>query len=167
MKKIVLIGSGGSGKSTLARQLSDKLNIKVYHLDSLFWRPNWESVSKEEQREIQYELMQKKEWIIDGNYSGTMDLRLQACDTIIFLDFKRTICIYRALKRIWQYRNKTRQDRAEGCQERFELDFFKWIWNYPKMNKPDIENKLKQLSKEKQIIILKSSKEVDKFFKRI
>ncbi len=44
MKKIILIGSGGSGKSTLARQLGNKLNIKVHHLDALFWKPNWEGV---------------------------------------------------------------------------------------------------------------------------
>lgn len=121
---------------------------------------------KKKQREIQHELIQKEEWIIDGNYSATMDLRLQACDTIIFLDIKRTICIYRALKRIWQYRNKTRLDRAEGCQERFELDFLKWIWNYPTMNKPEIEKRLKQLSKEKQVIILKKPKEVQRLLDR-
>ncbi len=53
MKKIILIGSGGSGKSTLAKQLGNKLNIKVHHLDALFWKANWEGVPREEQRKVQ------------------------------------------------------------------------------------------------------------------
>ncbi len=91
MKKIMLIGSGGSGKSTLARQLGNILNIQVYHLDAIFWKPNWEGVSKEEQISIQTDLVKKDEWLIDGNYGGTLDIRMDAADTIIFLDINRTI----------------------------------------------------------------------------
>lgn len=87
----MLIGSGGSGKSTLARQLGNILNIQVYHLDAIFWKPNWEGVSKEEQISIQTDLVKKDEWLIDGNYGGTLDIRMDAADTIIFLDINRTI----------------------------------------------------------------------------
>jgi len=110
MKKIVLIGSGGSGKSTLARKLGEKLKINVYHLDALFWKPNWISVPKDEQIKVQNDLVKTEGWIIDGNYGGTMDIRLNAADTIIFLDTPRTICVYRAFKRLLKYRNKTRPD---------------------------------------------------------
>ncbi|WLR55568.1 DNA topology modulation protein [Mesobacillus subterraneus] len=167
MKKIVLIGSGGSGKSTLARQLGEKLKINVYHLDALFWKPNWVGVPKDEQRKVQNDLVNKEEWIIDGNYGGTIDIWLNAADTIIFLDINRTICVYRAFKRMVQYRNKTRPDMGEGCEERFDLDFFKWIWNYPKTKRPEILKRLHQLSKEKQVIILKSPKEVRQFFEKV
>ncbi|WP_210365410.1 DNA topology modulation protein [Bacillus sp. REN3] len=167
MKKIVLIGSGGSGKSTLARQLGEKLKINVYHLDALFWKPNWVGVPKDEQRKVQNDLVNKEEWIIDGNYGGTIHIRLNAADTIIFLDINRTICVYRAFKRMVQYRNKTRPDMGEGCEERFDLDFFKWIWNYPKTKRPEILKRLHQLSKEKQVIILKSPKEVRQFFEKV
>lgn len=167
MNKIILIGSGGSGKSTLAKQLGDKLNIKVHHLDALFWKPNWEGVSKEEQRTVQNELIKEENWIIDGNYGGTMDIRLKAADTIIFLDIHRTICVYRAFKRVIQYRNKTRPDMGAGCEERFDLPFFKWIWEYPKAKRPTILKGLEQLPKEKKVIILKSPNEVREFLKRI
>ncbi|WP_062105600.1 DNA topology modulation protein [Bacillus niameyensis] len=167
MKKIVLIGSGGSGKSTLARQLGKKLKIKIYHLDALFWKPNWVGVPIEEQIKVQNDLVKKEEWIIDGNYGGTMDIRLDAADTIIFLDMPRIICVYRAFKRILQYRNKTRPDVGEGCEERFSFEFFKWIWNYPKTKKPKILEKLEQQSNEKEIIILKSAKEVKDFLEKV
>lgn len=169
MKKIVLIGSGGSGKSTLAKQLGKKLKINVYHLDALFWKPNWVGVPKDEQRMIQKDLVKRQEWIIDGNYGGTMEIRLNAADTIIFLDISRTICVYRAFKRILKYRNKTRPDMGEDCEERFDLDFFRWIWNYPKTKKPGILKSLEQLSKDKykQVIVLKSPAEVKKFIERV
>src|SRR5699024_2571383 len=167
MKKIILIGSGGSGKSTLARQLGAKLKLKVYHLDALFWKPNWVGVPKNKQRKIQNELVKNETWIIDGNYGGTMDIRLNAADTIIFLDVHRTICVYRVFKRMLQYRNKTRPDMGEGCEERLDFGFLKWVWNYPKTKRPNILKKLEQLSTEKQIIILKSPKQIQKFIEKV
>ncbi|MBJ8071148.1 DNA topology modulation protein [Bacillus cereus] len=167
MKKIILIGSGGSGKSTLAKQLGNKLKIQVYHLDALFWKSNWVGVPREEQRTVQNDLIKEEKWIIDGNYGGTMDIRINAADTIIFLDIHRTICVYRAFKRIVQYRNKTRPDMGAGCEERFDLQFFKWIWEYPKTKRPAILKRIDQLNKDKRVIILKTPSEVQRFLKEV
>lgn len=81
MKKIMLIGSGGAGKSTLARKIGQILAIEVTHLDTLMWRSNWEIIDRNEQMDIQQKLVRKDEWIIDGNYGGTMDIRLREADT--------------------------------------------------------------------------------------
>lgn len=167
MKKIVIIGSGGSGKSTLARQLGKKLKRKVYHLDALFWKPNWVGVPKEEQKKVQNDLVKEEEWIIDGNYGGTMEIRLNAADTIIFLDIPRTICVFRAFKRMLQYRNTTRPDMGEGCEERLSFEFIKWIWEYPNTKRPKILEILEQLSKDKEVIILKSPKDVQHFLEKV
>src|SRR5699024_11131736 len=116
---------------------------------------------------IQTELVNKEEWIIDGNYGGTIDIRLQAADTIIFLDIPRTICVYRAFKRMIQYRNKTRPDMGKDCNERLDINFLKWIWQYPKTKRPDIVKKLEGLSTEKQIIILQTPKQIQQFIENI
>lgn len=166
MKRIVTIGSGGAGKSTFARQLSEKLNIEVYHLDAILWKPNWVGTPRDEQKRIQYELVEKESWIIDGNYGGTLDIRLNTADTIILLDIHRVICLYRAIKRTFQYRNKTRPDMAEGCEERFDLEFLKWIWKFPKTRRTSILEMLEEISEEKNVIILSSPKEVKRFIER-
>ncbi|WP_010093158.1 DNA topology modulation protein [Ornithinibacillus scapharcae] len=163
MNKIMLIGSGGAGKSTLAKEIGQKLNIPVYHLDSFLWKANWEAVTRENQIKIQNDLIQEKEWIIDGNYGGTMDIRLKAADTIIYLDVNRIICVYRAFKRMLKYRNKQRPDMAVGCEEKIDFGFLKWIWNYPKTKRPETINKLNQLKNDKTIIILHSPKEIKQF----
>lgn len=166
-RRIMIIGSGGAGKSTLAKELGRKLNIKVHHLDTLLWEPNWNQVSREKQKLIQEEIVQKEEWIIDGNYSGTMDIRIQAADTIIFLDIHRIICVYRAIKRFFQYRKKNRPDMVEGNKERFDLDFYKWIWNYPTKKRPSILKNLNRLKEDKEVIILSSPKEVRHFLESL
>lgn len=159
----MLIGSGGAGKSTLARRLGENLHIEVIHLDTLMWRPGWQFVEKVEQIQIQRKLVQKDEWIIDGNYSSTFDIRLDRADTIIFLNYSRYLCLYRALKRMVHYRNKTRPDMVEGNDERLDVNFLKWIWNYPNKIKPKVMDKLSQLPKEKEVIILNNPKEAENF----
>ncbi|WP_102027686.1 DNA topology modulation protein [Salirhabdus sp. Marseille-P4669] len=163
MKKIALIGSGGSGKSTFSKQLGAKFHIKVWHLDQLLWKSNWTPTSREEQIQIQKELVKEEEWIIDGNYNSTLDIRLEAADTILFFDLPRTVCVYRVLKRMIKYRNQTRPDMAEGCREKLDFHFLKWIWNFPKSKRPNLLRKLERLSKEKKVIIFKSSKDVKRF----
>ncbi|MFB5677742.1 DNA topology modulation protein [Paenibacillus terreus] len=167
MKKIILIGSGGSGKSTLAQKLGEILFIEVYHLDAIFWKPGWIATPKEEQKAVQKELTSRKSWIIDGNYGSTMDIRLQAADTIIFLDLSKWVCLYRVLKRRFQYRNKKREDMGEGCEERIDFRFLRWVWEYPEKHKPQILEKLNRLSKEKEIIILKSRNDVQELLERV
>jgi len=164
INKIILIGSGGSGKSTLARRMGEKLNIEVHHLDLLFWKPGWVGVPKDEQRKIQKDLVEKGQWIIDGNYGGTMDIRLRAADTIIFIDMPRLLCVYRVFKRWFQYRNQTRPDMGAGT-EKVRLEFLKWVWNYPKKKKPQILEKLEELSDEKTLSFLDHHEEFVNFFK--
>ena len=91
MDKIVIIGSSGSGKSTLAARLGPILNLPVYHLDRLFWRPGWQETPRDEWRMLQQKLCAEPQWIIDGNYSGTLDVRLAACDTVIWLDLPTVV----------------------------------------------------------------------------
>ncbi len=65
---------------------------------------------------------------MDGNFSGTLEMRIAACDTVFFLDLPRTICVWRAVKRFFIYKKNTRPDMGEGCDEHFDLKFLKWIW---------------------------------------
>ena len=166
MRKIILIGSGGSGKSTLARAMGEKLGYPVNHLDTLLWRPNWEAVSREEQRQIQQTLISRDTWIIDGNYGGTLDLRIDAADTIIFLDLPRTLCLYRALKRTWLYRKTGRPDMAADCPEKLSFDFLKWIWRFPIDKRPKILSTLTATS-DKQVIHLTSRRAVKQFLQSL
>lgn len=165
MKKILVIGSPGAGKSTFAKRLHEAANLPVIHLDQLYWKPNWvETLDKEEWREKVEDVLRGGEWIIDGNYSGTLEMRLKKCDTVIYLDFPRTICTWRVFKRTLIYQNKTRPDMAKGCTEKFDWAFIKWTWAYPTRSKPNVEEILKRFGSEKAMIRLESNREVENFF---
>ena len=164
MKKVLVIGSGGAGKSTFARRLGEKTGLEVIHLDQLYWKPNWVETPKDEWQEIVKEIIEGDEWILDGNFGSTMEMRIEACDTVIFLEMPRFVRVYRIFKRVAKYRNKTRPDMAKGCNEKFDFKFFGWIWNFEQITKPRIEKLLDKFQNEKTIIPLKSKREVENFF---
>ena len=163
--KIMIIGSAGSGKSTLARQLGIRTGLPVIHLDKEFWQSGWIMTPREEWIEKQNRLLTGDEWIVDGNYGGTMDVRLERADSVIFLDFNRMICLYGILKRWLLHIGKTRPDMPEGCPEKIDMEFIKWVWDFPKRSRPHIVERLEQ-HKEEAVIIMKNRKEVRRFLEQ-
>ncbi len=163
MKKVVIIGSGGSGKSTLAEKLGKILKLPVYHLDQLFWQPGWVETPRAEWIALQTRLCSQQAWIIDGNYGSTQALRLKACDTVIFLDFPRAVCILRVIKRYILNYGQTRPDMGPDCKEKLDLKFLKWLWDYPKTQRPGILQNLERFKAEKNIVILRSNRDVNAF----
>ncbi len=131
MQRVLVIGPCGAGKSTLATSLGDKLGLPVYHMDQLNWRPGWVESSKDEILERLAGIISTDRWLIDGTYGGTLGVRLERADTVIYLDYPIRLCIARLLRRIWTYRGRTRPDMTEGCPERFDLGFLIYLlrWN--------------------------------------
>lgn len=160
------MGSSGSGKSTLARRLGELLDIEVIHLDSYYWQPNWVATPEGEWAKKVRELLERERWVMDGNYPNSLGLRIGYADTVIFLDQNRWICLWRCIRRFAIHRGENRSELAEGCNEKIDLDFLKWILNYPRDVKPEIERVL-QGNLEKQVVWLKSSKEVTGFLAQI
>jgi adenylate kinase family enzyme len=163
MRKVLVIGPGGAGKSTLANRLGELLDIEVLHLDKFYWQPGWIEMPKPEWLKTVEDLLRRDAWIMDGNYSGSLDVRVKACDTVIFLDMARTLCLWRVFKRALTYRNQSRPDMAEGCPERLTLEFILWIWNYPNRTRPKILRMLESNAKEKRIVWLRSQSDVKSF----
>lgn len=128
MKRILVAGvSAGAGKSTFARKLGEKSGIPVHHLDSYYWKAGWIESEQGEFRAVQKELVEEESWIIEGNYTGTFDIRLPKADTFIYLEVPLAVCIYRVLKRWLTNMGRTRPDMAEGCPEKMDLAFLKFI----------------------------------------
>ena len=132
MHRLLVIGPCGAGKSTVSRKLSNLLDVPLFHLDKLHWRPGWVEGSKDELRQDLAPIIAQDRWLIDGNYGSTMDMRLTRADTVIYLDYPIPLCFWRAFTRVWQFRGQTRPDMTEGCPERFDLEFFHYIamWNW-------------------------------------
>jgi adenylate kinase family enzyme len=167
MRKIMVIGSGGAGKSTLARQLGEITGIEVIHLDRIFWKPNWTESGRDVFLDVQRTITAGNAWIIDGNYSGTMDIRLKEADTVIYLDYPTAVCLYRAIKRFLLNRGRTRIDMAEGCTEKIDKEFITWIWNFRRNSRPELLEKLAAVREEKNIVILSGPSGSKRFLKMV
>ena len=144
MRRVVILGCPGSGKSTLSRKLGEKLGLPVVHLDKLNWREGWVNVSREEFDRLLAEVLRKEDWIIDGNYSRTIPARLERCDTAVFLDYPRSLCLWGVLKRVLKGHGRTRSDMGPGCPERLDREFIRYVWAFRRTQRDKIVRLLEE-----------------------
>jgi adenylate kinase family enzyme len=157
MKKIIVIGCPGAGKSSFARRLRDETGLSLYHLDLIWHKPDKTTVTREEFDLKLSEIMKGERWIIDGNYSRTLEARLCECDTVFLLDMPLSVCLKGAESRI----GKKRED-LPWIEEEFDEEFKEWIINFGKDKMPSIYSLLEK-HKDKNIIIFRSHSEVNAY----
>jgi adenylate kinase family enzyme len=153
-KRIMIIGSCGSGKTTLAIQLSKILKLPIIHLDKEYWKPGWVEPLKNEWEDKQNKLVLNDSWIIDGNYGGTFDIRFRRANTVIFLDYNKYVCLYRIIKRWIKNIGKKRADMADGCLEKIDIQFIKFVWEFPKNSRYKIIGKIDEYKDINKIILI-------------
>ncbi len=126
--KIAVIGYSGAGKSTLAGRLGARFGLPVLHLDKLHFAPGWVERADEEMRADLRAFLKNENWIIDGNYTRICSKeRYEAADLIVMMDLGRIFCFCSALRRYFKYRGTTRGSVAEGCPEKMDREFIRWL----------------------------------------
>lgn len=148
-QRILVLGSGGSGKSTLSRRLGDRLGLPVIHLDIHYWSHGWKPTPEADWRTRVQQLVQGARWVMDGNYSSSLALRLARCDAAVFLDVPRSVCVRSVLARWLRYRFAQRPDLPEGCPEQLDPEFLSWVWNFPERSRPKV---LAELERARQTV---------------
>lgn len=159
MKRVIVIGCPGSGKSTFSRALRDKTGLPLYYLDMMYWNADKTVVEKSIFLDRLSAVLKREEWITDGNYSSTMEMRLIACDTVIFLDYPLEVC----LSGIRERRGKPRPDMP-WIEEAEDEEFLAFVRDYHEKQRPVVFELLRKYP-EKEIIIFKDRKEAEAFLK--
>lgn len=170
MNRIMIIGFSGCGKSTLARRLGRILDIEPTHMDALHWLPNWVESTDEYKTERLLPILERERWIIEGSYRRILwRERADGADTVIFLDFNRFLCLWRVIKRRIMYNGKTRPDMGEGCPEKLDFEFLKWVlWDGRKKRKKNYEFlEFLKNEKHKEVYIFRRSKDLERFLQNI
>ncbi len=161
--RILVIGCSGAGKSTLARRLAGKLGLPLIHLDAAYWLPGWQEPPRDVWRRTVADLVAADQWVMDGNYSGTFDLRMPRADMVVFLDLPRLVCLRGILWRPLRYWGKQRPDMGPGCIERYDWPFVQYVWGFRDTQRPKILQAIKTLGETAELVHLRSRAEVKAF----
>jgi len=167
MERILVIGCPGSGKTTLSRVLGEKLGLPVVHLDKIFWSPgNWEHLENDAFDKALLAELENNRWIIEGNFDRTLPMRLERCDTVIWLDYSRWVCLFGWFKRMICNWGKVRPDMAPGCVERYDQEFAEFIWNFNRDKQSRYETLFAD-NPDKHLFRLKSRRQVRIFLENL
>ena len=157
MKKIIVIGCPGSGKSRFSKSLSVALKIPVYHLDMMFWNEDKSFVERSVLIKRISEVLKKEEWIIDGNYNSTLDMRFEKCDTVFFLDLPTDVC----LDGVRERRGKPRDDMP-WIETEEDVEFTEYVKTFNIHSRPKILELIKEYS-DKEVFTFITRREVDEY----
>ena len=158
MKKVIVIGCPGSGKTTFAEKLNKRMGLPLFYLDAIWHKPDRTHISREEYDERLAEILELEEWIIDGNYSRTLEVRMQACDTIFLFDLPTEVCIQGATDRL----GKARYD-VPWIDTELDPKFKQEIEEFPEKTLPRIYELLEKYKENRQVVIFKSRMQADEY----
>ncbi|MFG3643564.1 topology modulation protein [Micromonospora sp. NPDC047762] len=165
MDRIAIIGCGGSGKSTVARQLARVLDVPLTHLDATYYDQHWKPLQQDEFAAQQEKIVAGERWIIEGNYAGTLPIRLAAADTVIFLDLPATTCLWGIAQRRWRYRGG--QHHQDGVYDRITWNFVRYVLSYRRTMRPRVQNLLREHGPHVRLITLTSRRQAAHLIKRV
>ena len=159
MNKVIIIGCPGSGKTTFAEKLQKCTGLPLYYLDAIWHKPDKTHIPREEFDQRITEIFSEEKWIIDGNYGSTMQLRLEKCDTVFFLDYPLDICLAGVRERA----GKPRSDMPwTEDPEHEDEEFISFIKSYNSKSRPVITELLGKYPN-KNIVIFKQRSDADEF----
>ena len=162
VERLMIVGPSGAGKSTLSRDLMPLLELPVIHLDQGFWKEGWVPSELDEwDRRLETIMSEQERWIMDGNYGSSFHLRMPRAQVIVFLDYPPRVYRFRVLKRIWTYHGKVRPDLSEGCPEKLDWEFLRWVWGFHRSDRPKILRALKRYVQQQVVFWLRHPSERD------
>ena len=160
-RRVMIIGPCGAGKSTASHEIARLFDLPLFHMDRLNWKPGWVESETEELRARVAEVAAQDLWVIEGNYGGTMELRLPRADIVLYLDFPIPLCLLRIVRRYIQFRGRSRPDLSEGCDERLDPAFLWYVARWNSGPRPRTEAKL--AGYEDKIVRLTSPRQLDQW----
>lgn len=161
--RLLVIGNSGAGKSTFATRLAARTSHRLIHLDQEFWLPGWQLPKREAWRAKVASLAAEPRWIMEGNFSSSLDLRLPRANAVVWFDYSRFVCLARVLKRSWASYGRVRPDMAPGCPERFDASFLQYVWTFNRSERPKILQALATYGSHQHPVVFRRDGDVSRF----
>jgi len=165
MERVAIIGCGGSGKSHLARQLAERLELPITHLDAVYYDDQWNTLPKDRFTAVQEELVARPRWVIEGNYASTLPVRLAAADTVIVLDLPARTCLRGVLQR--RARHGGGQHQAIGVYNRLNWSFVRYILGYRRTMLPRVHQLVADHGHDVDLVVLRTRRAARRFLGQV
>ncbi|MDB5597000.1 MAG: ATPase [Hyphomicrobiales bacterium] len=166
-RRVMVIGSPGSDKASLCRELSTRLNLPLIALDREYWQPGWKRPDPAAWRARVAELAGQDEWVIQGTYPSTLDIRALRADWIVWIDLPMPVCFTRKLRQMLSARKQKTSEIATGCPRRFDASLLRFIWSFPTVVAPRIAALIARERRNRTIFILRTKHEREEFLARV
>ena len=166
MKRIIILGPSGTGKTTYGKYLGEKLGLEILHLDSVYWKKDWDNINKDEFDDYMKDFFRRYDkWVIDGNYRNNKHFkyRLDLADTIIFLDFGTQVAMHGIHERAKMFKHRSRSDMAEGCNEGIDQVFLQYVAFYYQRTAKRLIAEIMKYRNKKNVLIFKSRNEMQEW----
>jgi adenylate kinase family enzyme len=165
MKKVAIVGCGGSGKSYLARELGRILDAPVTHLDAAFYDDAWNALPADKFTELQRQLVAQPRWVIDGNYNSTLQIRLEACDTVVLMDVSTMAALYGIFSR--QIRHGAGH-KGNGVHNRIHWGVIKYVATYRRKMRPRVMAKIEEFAAGRaDVVLLANRRQMRRWLRKV
>jgi adenylate kinase family enzyme len=166
-RRVIVIGSPGAEKGALARAIAERLKIPCLELERLYWRPGWRKPTAEEWRAQVTELADREQWVMEGTFPSTLDIRVARADWLVFVDAPMPVCFIRKLKEMIRARRDRKAEAAPGCPPRIDTRLLRFIWTFPTSIGPRINTIIARERRNRTIFILRSKREQEDFLAKV
>jgi adenylate kinase family enzyme len=166
-RRVIVIGSPGAEKGALARAISERLKIPCIELERLYWRPGWQKPASDEWRAQVTELAAREDWVMEGTFPSTLDIRVARADWLVYIDAPMPVCLIRKLKEMTRGRRDPKAEVAPGCPQRFNGRLLRFIWHFPTSIGPRINTIIARERRNRTIFILRTKREMDDFLAKV
>ena len=167
MQRVMIVGQPGAGKSWLAREMGRIIGLPVHHMDSIHFLPGWIPRPADEKIEMARAVERGESWIFEGGLSATYDTRMQRCDTLVILDMPLLLRVYRVGRRTLRDHGRTRPELPEDCPERFDPEFWRWIWQTRNTHRQELRRLPARAPAHVRVHHLRTPREVRHFLETI
>ncbi|TMK52543.1 MAG: topology modulation protein [Actinobacteria bacterium] len=165
MERVTIVGCGGSGKSYVAQELGRLLDLPVIHMDAVYFDDHWNPLPMERFEAVQREFVAAPRWVIDGNYNSTVQVRLEAADTVVFMDLPTRVCLWGILSR--QLRHGRGQNEQTGVYNRITGDVLRYVVGYRWKMRPRVLAKIHRHASGAALIMLTSRRQTRHFLRQV
>jgi len=168
MKKVAIFGKPANGKSTLSKRLASSIGIKLYALDSILYESNGQEVDRKSYEEIHENILSSDEWIIEGfgpiNSIDSFYKRLEAADTLIYIDLPYSVTYWLVTKRFIKGLFVKPEGWPEGCSIlKGTLESYRILKLCPRFWNDDFFKQLERIAVGKSLYVIRNVSELNDF----